>query len=580
MMTETRQPVFHTKTGRNPKLPIAGLLVAIASQILAPSLFAMNPVGVVVSGRVVQEEPRNVPILVWAIPLHEQGNGEISPVSKADVYASSLAATKTKTSNGMYSLELPKGHYSLFAFGDLNENGVWEPDGPEPFGWLTDRPSGTFSRLQVVDKDLSHLDFTIKAPRHFPSQPRYEMGGSLVTIRGLKVLQLHGDAKTRGFAHGKLLAPQIIDFFRFYVLEDKLGSAKAYEQGFAKFLHTNFAYPSAYVSECEALIHGMRASGEQLRIPELDRDFSLTDLYAINGYIETRAMVSNCTQFAAWGDFTESTTLQGGMITGRNMDGEIDIRKTTVSHFLLMAVTPQEAGQKRFVSMMWPGFVGTLSGLNEEGFYTMENAGLTGPGAVIDHMVPISWTMRESLAKLSGTETVASVRSFLNRYDNPSGGISGPGCIMLFASPFVGQKEPAFVFEGDRFGDAIRIAGDVYPKIPGALVLSNHHRMYGVNSSSPSEVFGKVPSFSTLWRYQAGASKLEAWHRSGVKIDTAQMRELLQTVAYGTTEHSIITRPNALEFDIAVASMKPELWDAPYQSWTKFSFEELFASPQ
>lgn len=34
MMTETRQPVFHTKTGRNPKLPIAGLLVAIASQIL------------------------------------------------------------------------------------------------------------------------------------------------------------------------------------------------------------------------------------------------------------------------------------------------------------------------------------------------------------------------------------------------------------------------------------------------------------------------------------------------------------------------------------------------------------------
>lgn len=135
----------------------------------------------------------------------------------------------------MYSLELPKGHYSLFAFGDLNENGVWEPDGPEPFGWLTDRPSGTFSRLQVVDKDLSHLDFTIKAPRHFPSQPRYEMGGSLVTIRGLKVLQLHGDAKTRGFADGKLLAPQIIDFFRFDVLEDKLGSARHTNKGLQNF---------------------------------------------------------------------------------------------------------------------------------------------------------------------------------------------------------------------------------------------------------------------------------------------------------------------------------------------------------
>ena len=441
----------------------------------------------------------------------------------------------------------------------------------------TDKPCGTFFRTHVSDQNISQLNFTLKSPRSFPVEPRHENGGSLVTIHGYKVLQLRGDSKTRGFAHGKLLAPQIIDFFRFYVLEDKLGSAKAYEQGFAKFLHTNFTYPRAYIDECEALIEGMRASGAELRIPELGREFSLTDLYAINGYIETRAMVSNCTQFAAWGERTEATEVDGGMITGRNMDGEIDIRKTTVSHFLIMAITPQEDNQKRFVSMMWPGFVGTLSGLNEEGFYTMENAGLTGPGKIIDRLVPVSWTMRESLAKLTGKETIASVKSFLDQYDNPAGGISGPGCILLYAMPYQGQRDPAFVLEGDRYGDTIRIAGDVYPKIPNALVLSNHHRVYGVAPQSSAEVFGQVPHFSTLWRYQAGASKLDAWYRTGKKIGTEQMRELLQSVAYGTTEHAIIARPNQLEFDVAVASMKPEMWDAPYREWTTFAFEELFA---
>jgi len=549
----------------------AVVLVAVAS-----GAGASNGQPHTVSGRISVEQPCDGPILVWAIPSQQFSDGQTSFVSKQDVFASSAIAKKSIAVEGRYELKLTEGIYSLFAFVDRNRNNLWEPDGPEPFGWLTDIPAGSFYRIQVSDQSITELNFTLKAPRPFPVETRHDVGGSLLTIKGYKVLQLRGDAKTRGFAHGKLIAPQIIDFFRFYVLEDKLGSASAYEQGFAQFLRTHFAYPNPFVTECEAIVKGMRASGSEMHIPELQRDFSLTDLYAINGYIETRAMTSNCTQFAAWGDRTESTKVNGGMITGRNMDGEIDIRKTTVSHFLLMAVAPEEPNQKRFVSMMWPGFVGTLSGMNEEGFYTMENAGLTGPGPVIDGLIPVSWTMRESLAKLGAKESLASVKTFLDQYDNPAGGISGPGCILLFALPFHGQKDAAFVLEGDRFGDRIRTAGDVYPKIPNALVMSNHHRVYGVDAQFPMRVFGKPAHFNTLWRYEAGAAKLDSWHRTGQKIGTEQMRELLQSVAYGTTEHAIITRPNQLEMDIAVASMKPEMWDAPYRDWTTFTFEELF----
>jgi hypothetical protein len=70
--------------------------------------------------------------------------------------------------------------------------------------------------------------------------------------------------------------------------------------------------------------------------------------------------------------------------------------------------------------------------------------------------------------------------------------------------------------------------------------------------------------------------KLEAWDRIGRRIGTTEMRELLQTVAHGTTEYAVITRPNRVEFDIAVASLEAELWDAPYRAWTTYRFEEVF----
>ena len=46
--------------------------------------------------------------------------------------------------------------------------------------------------------------------------------------------------------------------------------------------------------------------------------------------------------------------------------------------------------------------------------------------------------------------------------------------------------------------------------------------------------------------------------------------------SHGTTEYAIITRPNALEFDVATASLQAELWDAPYRAWTTYKFDEVF----
>ena len=65
--------------------------------------------------------------------------------------------------------------------------------------------------------------------------------------------------------------------------------------------------------------------------------------------------------------------------------------------------------------------------------------------------------------------------------------------------------------------------------------------------------------------------------RTGAPVGTAEAREALRHVAEGETEPSIIWRANTRTFDVAAAALDASLWDAPYQEWATFSFEEVFS---
>jgi hypothetical protein len=70
---------------------------------------------------------------------------------------------------------------------------------------------------------------------------------------------------------------------------------------------------------------------------------------------------------------------------------------------------------------------------------------------------------------------------------------------------------------------------------------------------------------------------VEAWRRQGKAVGTQEMRRLLQSVAHGTTEYSVIFRANQMSLDVVVDDLAADLWDAPYRRWATFAFEELFA---
>ena len=76
-------------------------------------------------------------------------------------------------------------------------------------------------------------------------------------------------------------------------------------------------------------------------------------------------------------------------------------------------------------------------------------------------------------------------------------------------------------------------------------------------------------------RYHAGANQLAALRRANIPIGTDEMKQLLQTVTAGFTEHSIVAKPNTLELEVAFGNLEG-LWDAPYSIWHRFNFDDCF----
>ncbi|MCC6671482.1 MAG: DUF2141 domain-containing protein [Planctomycetes bacterium] len=523
----------------------------------------------------------NAPVVVRVLRPRIGAGGRPLPFAAEQVYAPHGVRDLRLDRPGEFQFQdLEPGAYGVIAFQDRDGDGALGFDPPEPFGWAAAEPGGPVAVLAVQRGTATAVTIDLRTPTPPPRDPVHAGAATLTRMRGIPVLQLRGTRAERGHAHGRLLARQILDFFEFFVIEEMEESAARYEREWVPFLESRFREIPAYRAELDAVLQGMRASGVDLRVPCLGREFRRVDLEAINAYVEKRARsAAACSQFAFWGPRTEGGTLAGQLVVGRNMDAEIDLRKVTVSHFLLIASDPAEPGLRRHVSCMWPGFVGTLSGVNEDGLYAMENAGQTRPGPVVGGLVPVSWVMRHALETLGGDTTPAAVRGAIEAFRSDGGGGVAPGGSIVWAMPFRGQQAPAFVYEGDRFGGALRLPTEGAPRDPHALLATNHFLVYGADPTRPGTVFGKEPAFSSRWRFETGVQQMQALARLRRPVDVATVQGLLRSVCHGTTEHALVFLPESRRLFVAVDDLAADAWDAPWHPWAEFTLAELFARP-
>ncbi|KAH8096248.1 hypothetical protein JL720_3608 [Aureococcus anophagefferens] len=425
---------------------------------------------------------------------------------------------------------------------------------------------------------------------------------------GYHTLETAGTPWQRGWAHGYLLAAQILDFFEFFVLEDRVRGApaaiKSRYPAIRDALERRIALSPTAERKVRGMLAGMAASGANLSTSV--GNFGYGDLLAINNYNDFSRILEldgrparheredSCTQFVFFGDLTGGE----GTIAGRNMDGENDVRKVTVRSLVLFA----DAGAKKVVHAMWPGFVGASSAFNEDGTYLMENAGcspalepLAAGATVPSERDMILGLLQEPEAGLGLPRLPTPGAAFAaveERWaSNATGGACISGCILVFARPSLDLPGDAgWIIEGDLRGHAVR--GPAQPNVEPfqreGVMASNHYWRYNtdpldVRNNGSARCNGQAATFSSLWRYEAGKNRVEALLRDAAAaratpVDEAKMQTLLRTVSHGTTEHSIIFHPDDMRFSISKAALDAPANDAPDRTWTTFAFTDMFSS--
>jgi hypothetical protein len=538
-------------------------------------------------------------VRLYRLQLDPAAGGKPLPLPKrALLLAGDCAAVATAIVGGAWPrvvrfLGVTAGTYTVAAFVD-GGGGELDFSKPQPLGWLCSAGGygGAGSVLTVDGRAAATTAVTLRHATPPPTTDRAVPGGMAGWRGGCNVVHLRGSSPYgRGVAQGQLLGRQVLDFLEYYIVEEASGGPARYAVLHAIFGSELYATPKEFDAEAAGLIAGVVEATGGGYLETLGRPLDVVDVACLNSVVlvgvtlaewaagrlggltfgqaaaaaETVDAVESagaeCTQFGCWGAATAGGDAAGGTIVGRNMDGEVDVRKVTVTHLILLAVDrsdppaghdraaakPERAGQ-RHVSVSWPGGIGVSTGLNSAGLWCASNAGsMRGPpflvpdgsGPAGSH--PLNSNCIRTLldAPLPQSPAPAEAVAVLHSVAAPSGGIRPGGCLLI-AQPYRGQAHGgAYVYEGDHTGGQIRTAeqsADFAPHQPDCVMVTNHNmvrgceadRPGGVSGAGPSAVFGRPVGFSSTWRYQAGASRLAALRRANQPIGTEQMKQLLQ----------------------------------------------------
>lgn len=382
--------------------------------------------------------------------------------------------------------------------------------------------------------------------------------GRLEQHHGLRILRVWGTPAQRGFAHGKLLGRDIATMLRlefaarFARQPGLLGMAR-------NALQRSIAYPPDVQQELEALFLGIEASGADRDMPELGRPFDLQDLLVANALDVFGLM--GCSGFTVWGDQVEG----GGVLTGRNFDWPF-----TGAHLLdntILLVEHDERGMAT-ASVAWPGYVATVTGINQDGVATFLHV---GTGKITHAPEPESWptavAAREILEQVHGAAAADFERcqSLLEYTSPPAGYITR----VVLPRPPQGDS-PVGVFETDR--DKV-----VRAHIDGPVVTTNHF----VGRSD-----GRAKSKDSADREQTLTADIgQCLTGDDHKVSPAEGWEMLQSVdrggkrAFGTL-HAIVFRAEPWYCELRIAELKDEVLVPATRSDRRYVLtrDEVFAA--
>ena len=278
-----------------------------------------------------------------------------------------------------------------------------------------------------------------------------------------------------------------------------------------------------------------------------------------------------------WGDRTDNSELGRGLIHGKNMDGENDLRKITVNDLLIVAVDPSESGLKRAVAVNWPGFIGMDMGMNESGLILAPHSAMSIPDWSTTKMLDNDLIYRETLQK------TATPQEAWNYWKSMETIRVGGFNTAVSARSLDSLDYPSLTFETDSYGGEARAPVFMDSKDPFSILTTNTFYQYsGANAKAVSLVNGYRSSLQADdYRYWAMLNLLDDSASMGKTIGTAEMIEILRAASRterydGITEYSFIGYPDAMKFALAKEDLEKKILEASYGTFVAYDFDEVF----
>jgi hypothetical protein len=230
-----------------------------------------------------------------------------------------------------------------------------------------------------------------------------QVQGELTSVGDKRVLKVWGTHYERGYAVGYLQAAEIMDGFTSYFLGSVfMNNANTYNYYLNIFLGS-VIIDAVYQQEVGGIIDGMTAAGQALHCTTLGRDITTDDLMMLNSIVDLSGAFDlgdfGCSSFSAWGAATAADPqLAGEMVITRLMDWSM--HPYLFANSLLVVHFPAEADEQPWMSFTYPGFIGTLSGINAQQVSAFMNMGNHHEHPTVQACHPILFTIRNGLEQV------------------------------------------------------------------------------------------------------------------------------------------------------------------------------------
>lgn len=354
-----------------------------------------------------------------------------------------------------------------------------------------------------------------------PPPIKRDLSGRLTTKGELRVLELWGTPRDAGFAHGYLLAEDIVTLFDDFVLDPKVVPSHEFYEGIIRpNSGQRFEWSPAARDELAGILAGAqsRLGKDKVRSAKLDRPLDLDDMLAINALADWFCLA--CSSVSLWGPLTSD----GQTLTARNLD----FPSTVQMDKLQIVIAYRGAGERKsWLGVSWPGAIGVYTAMNADGVTMSIHDAPGRPMSAASGFTPRSLILREALEGAAAGSFATDVAKVLRAHKVAIGNN------VHVSAPRNGDAAPARIFEYDA-GD---LSGGVTERIPdpaagalaNALWCTNHQRE-------------RQPPLDCD-RYTKLQQRLTEASTAGTRFDAASALRLIRDIRQESTLHSVVFMP-------------------------------------